>query len=254
MPNWNPWHGCHKISSGCKHCYVYRQDFKFEKDSSIVTKNADFDLPIKKRRNREYKIPSGEILYTCFTSDFFLYDADEWRIDAWKMIKERKDLKFFIVTKRIDRFFVNLPVDWESGYDNVIIACTVENQERADYRLPIFLKLPIKHKIIIVSPLLENINLSKYLNKSIEEVAVGGESGLNARVCDYDWVLNIREQCIKANIPFWFQQTGMYLKKDGKVYKIDRKYQHAQARKADINYMTDKLKININGDENENKS
>ena len=44
---WNPWHGCHKISPGCKNCYVYRQDFNFKKDSSVVTKNADFDLPLR---------------------------------------------------------------------------------------------------------------------------------------------------------------------------------------------------------------
>ncbi len=248
MPTWNPWHGCHKISPGCKNCYVYRQDFKFEKDSSIVTKNKDFNLPVRKKRNGEYKISSGEIIYTCFTSDFFLEDADDWRIDAWKIIKERKDLKFFIITKRIDRFFVNLPLDWGSGYENVIISCTVENQNRADYRLPIFLKLPIRHKLIAVSPLLEYIDLSKYLNKNIEEVVVGGESGVNARVCDYEWVLKIREQCVKAKIPFWFHQTGMYLKKDNKIYKIDRKYQHEQAKKADINFMLDKVKINYNGE------
>lgn len=254
MTMWNPWHGCHKISPGCKHCYMYRQDFKFEKDSSIVTKNANFNLPIKKKRNGEYKIPSGEILYTCFTSDFFLEDADDWRIDAWSMIKQRKDLKFFIITKRIDRFFVNLPIDWGKGYDNVIISCTVENQDMADYRLPIFLKLPIKHKLIAVSPLLENIDISKYLkNKKIEEVVVGGESGVKARICDYNWVLSIREQCINANIPFWFHQTGTYLKKDNKVYKIDRKYQHSQAQKAGIDYMIDKLKEKIAGDKDEIK-
>lgn len=247
---WNPWHGCHKISPGCKNCYVYRQDFNFKKDSSVVTKNADFDLPLRKKRNGEYKIENGKVLYTCFTSDFFLEDADVWRSDAWKIIKERKDLNFFIITKRIDRFFVNLPNDWEKGYDNVIISCTVENQNMADYRLPIFLKLPIKHKLIAVSPLLEKVNLLPYLSSKIEEVVVGGESGINARVCGYDWVLNIRDQCVKAKIPFWFHQTGMYLKKDNKVYKIERKYQHSQAKKANIDFMLDKINY---GEKYENK-
>ena len=132
MAIWNLWHGCHKISSGCKNCYVYRQDIQYNRDSSIVVKTSKFNLPIKKDRNGKYKIKPGEIVYTCFTSDFFLEDADDWRIDAWDMIRTRKDLYFLIITKRIGRFHVNLPSDWGDGYDNVCICCTTENQERAD--------------------------------------------------------------------------------------------------------------------------
>ncbi len=156
---WNPWHGCHKISTGCQNCYVYRQDSKFEKDSSIVKKTNNFNLPIKRTRSKEYKIPSGDMVYTCFTSDFLLEVADDWRIDAWRMIAERRDLKFLFITKRIHRFHVSLPDDWGDGYENVAVGCTVENQERADYRLPIFLNLPIKHRLIICEPLLTDINL-----------------------------------------------------------------------------------------------
>lgn len=65
---------------------------------------------------------------------------------------------------------------------------------------------------------------------------MGGESGLNARPCDFAWVLAIREQCVKAHIPFLFHQTGARLIKDGKTYHIPRCYQHSQARKANINY------------------
>ncbi|MDQ5983681.1 MAG: hypothetical protein RUMPE_00706 [Eubacteriales bacterium SKADARSKE-1] len=233
---WNLWHGCHKISPGCKNCYVYRQDALFDKDSSIVNKTKSFELPIKRKRNGEYTIPSGETIYTCFTSDFFVEEADLWRADAWKMIKERSDLNFLIITKRIDRFKNHIPADWNKGYDNVAIACTVENQDRADFRLPIYLKLPIKHKIIICEPLLEKINLSSYLNDSIEMVVVGGESGNSARICNYDWILDIRQQCINFNVNFHFKQTGANFKKDGKTYRILRKFQHQQAKKANINY------------------
>lgn len=133
MANWNPWHGCHKISEGCKNCYVYRQDAMYGKDSFIVAKTENFSLPIKRKRNGEYKLQSGDLVYTCFTSDFFVEDADQWRIEAYKMIRERQDLNFLIITKRIDRFYINLPKDWNDGYNNVIICCTVENQDRADY-------------------------------------------------------------------------------------------------------------------------
>jgi len=238
MPTWNLWHGCHKISPGCKHCYVYRQDAKYEKDSSIVAKTKNFDLLIRKNRKGEYKISTGQTVYTCLTSDFFIQDADSWRPDAWSMIKERRDLKFLIITKRIDRFNVGLPDDWNDGYENVEILCTVENQDRADYRLPIFKKLPIRHKSICCEPILEKIDLSAYLDTSIEMVVVGGESGNEARICDYNWILDIRKQCIKYGTDFWFKQTGAYFKKDGQIYRVLRKYQHSQAKKAGINIIT----------------
>ena len=188
MTNWNPWHGCQKISSGCANCYVYRIDSKHNKDSSITSKTRNFYLPIKKNRKKEYKIKGGELVYTCFTSDFFLESADEWRIEAWDIIKTRSDLEFLVITKRIDRFMINIPTDWNEGYDNVTIGCTCENQFMADYRLPIFNSLPIKHRIIVCEPLLENIDLNKYLSKSIEKVVVGGESGESARICKFDWI------------------------------------------------------------------
>lgn len=237
--SWNPWHGCHKLSAGCQNCYVYRTDSRFGKDSGVVSKTADFDLPIKKSSDGSYKIKSGSTLYTCFTSDFFVDDADSWRPEIWRMIKERSDLKFFIITKRINRFYVGLPPDWGKGYSNVCICCTTENQQMADYRLPIYNKLPIAHKAIICSPLLEQINLLPYLNKTIEKVTVAGESGAKARPCSFDWVQSIRKQCVQKKTDFWFQQTGAVFIKDGKTYHIERKFQHSQARKANINYITE---------------
>ncbi|WP_270516919.1 DUF5131 family protein [Sanguibacteroides sp. AM78-02pH3A] len=236
--NWNPWHGCTKISLGCKYCYVYRQDEMYgtEVDSSKVHKNTDFNLPLKCKRDKSYKITPGTVVFTCFTSDFFLKDADEWRAEAWAMIRERSDLVFFFFTKRIDRFSACIPEDWGDGYDNVIVGCTVENQAMADYRLPIFKALSIKHKAIIVAPLLERIELSSYLDNTVEEVSVSGESGVQARVCDYDWILDLREQCINKDVPFRFHQTGAKLLKNGKLYRIKRGYQIAQAYKANINY------------------
>ena len=152
------------------------------------------------------------------------------------MIKERPDLRFFMITKRIDRFRVALPEDWGEGYEHVAIACTVENQTMADYRLPIYKELPIRHKIIICAPLLGSLDLTAYLDASIEEVSVGGESGLEARTCNYDWVLDIRRQCVEKEVPFGFHQTGARLLKDGKLYRIRREFQHSQARRAGIDY------------------
>lgn len=235
---WNPWHGCHKLSAGCANCYVYRIDARHGRDSSIVSKTKAFGLPLAKKRSGEYRISRGEMVFTCFSSDFFVEEADEWRKEAWRMMKERRDLHFFMITKRIDRFYISLPDDWEEGYENVTVCCTVENQDRADYRLPLYKAAPIRHKMLACEPLLSSLNLEGWLGSWLEGLVAGGESGPQARVCDYDWILDIRRQCMAAGVPFSFKQTGAFLRKNGKVYKVPRRLQHSQARKAGINTAT----------------
>lgn len=226
---WNPWHGCTKYSEGCRHCYVYRQDEMFGRDSRECRKTNDFNLPIKKDRRGNYKVPSGSLIMTCFSSDFLLDDADSWRDECLEMMKTRSDCMFYFFTKRIERLNFSLP-------DNVIVGCTCENQKMADYRLPIFKKLNIKYKTIILAPMLEKMDISKYLGSDIYEVNISGESGVDVRPLEYDWVLDIRKQCIKANVNFGFHQTGARFIKDGKEYFIERKYQLSQAKKADIDF------------------
>ena len=233
---WNPWHGCTKYSEGCRYCYVYRQDEMFGRDSRECRKTNDFNLPIKKDRKGNYKIPSGSLIMTCFSSDFLLSDADLWRDECIKMMRERSDCMFYFFTKRIERLNFKVP-------DNVIVGCTCENQKMADYRLPIFKKLGIKYKTIILAPMLERMDISRYLDDDIYEVNVSGESGSSPqiraqqiRALNYDWVLDIRNQCIKANVNFGFHQTGARFIKDGKEYRIERKYQISQAKKANIDF------------------
>lgn len=234
---WNPWHGCRKLSPGCKNCYVYRRDAQFGKDSRIIMKTKNFTLPKKMNRNGEYKIKDTEIVYTCMTSDFFIEEADEWRVEAWRIIRERTKLKFYIITKRIDRFHVGLPVDWIDGYDNVTIRSTCENQKMADYRLPILLELPIKYREIIHEPMLEAVNIEEYLaTGKIRNVICGGESGPDGRLCDYSWILDIRDQCAKHRVSFHFKQTGTLFKKGNKIYRIARQNQMPQAQKAGISF------------------
>lgn len=174
------------------------------------------------------------MFYLCFSTDFLIEEADVWRSECWKMIKERPDLHFIFLTKRIERFTECIPDDWHEGYENVTVGCTVENQSNADYRLSIFRKLPIKHKNIICQPMIGKINLEDYLNH-VELVVVGGESDKNARPLDYDWVLDIRKQCEFANVHFEFRQCGTYFIKDGKKYTLSVRELCSQARKANIN-------------------
>lgn len=220
-------------------CYVYRRDESIGKDASIVSKTGDYDLPIKRNRQGEYKISSDEgIVFACMTSDFFLEDADEWRQGCWDMIRERNDLQFHIITKRIDRFEKCIPSDWGEGWEHVTVCCTCENQEMADHRLPIFLSLPIKHREVISEPMIGEINIEKYLRTGlIGHVSCGGESGDNARPCDFRWIQEVRRECIRCGVPFTFRQTGAVFIKDGRVYHLERKLHILQAKKSGYSYV-----------------
>lgn len=75
---------------------------------------------------------SGETLRVCMTSDFFIEEADEWRGEAWKIISERPDVVFYLLTKRPERVAKLLPKNWGGGWENVFFNVTAENQARAD--------------------------------------------------------------------------------------------------------------------------
>ena len=209
MPIWNPWHGCRKISPGCANCYVYRRDAEFGKDSSQVTKTANFHLAVKRDRQGNYKLqPSAEPVYTCMTSDFFLEEADDWRPEIWQMIRERHDLDFVIITKRIHRFRQCIPCDWGKGYENVTVMCTCEDQQRADERMPVFQEAPIRHKAVLHEPMLGEIHMEKYLaSRQIEKVICGENPEIppdsvilpgcwlrGSSVCIMEWIFLLNRQ------------------------------------------------------------
>lgn len=230
---WNPWHGCHKCSPGCKNCFVYYFDKKRGRDTTIVTRSkTNFNLPLKKDRNGNFKIKEKTEVATCFTSDFFIEEADCWREEAWRIIKQRPDIDFLICTKRIERFHSCIPKDWGNGYANVIIATTCENQTMANKRLPILISIQAKRKYILVAPILEDIDFSSFfaLGK-IDLVSVGGESYENARICDFAWIKHIKETCTMYHVPFEFHQTGSNFRVNGKVYKIKHHDEYKQAKR-----------------------
>ncbi|MCL2529456.1 MAG: phage Gp37/Gp68 family protein [Coriobacteriia bacterium] len=228
LVNWEPWVGCKPISEACNNCYYYVQHpSRFEKGS--VQKTKDFDKP-------KSQILPGKLVATCFMTDFFIEEADEFRHEIWQIIKERDDLPFIILTKRIERVRQCLPGDWGDGYQNVILGCTIENQKRANQRLPVFAELSAKYKFISCVPLLEKIDLSAYLDR-IKFVAVGGEFGKNARVCNYDWILDIRDQCIQNKATFWFKSSGSRLMQSNTIKNIHPLLQNSYAKKANINVL-----------------
>ena len=234
MAMWNPWRGCKKCSEGCRYCYIHKGDAKRAVDTSIIERTKDFAKPAERLKNGHFKMKPG-IVYTCFSTDFLIEEADAWRPECWQMMKQRPDCTFLFLTKRIGRFMDCIPEDWGEGYENVVVCCTIENQENADDKLSIFQSLPIRHKCITAQPLIEAIDIKRYLD-GIELVVVGGESDRDARPLDYAWVLNIREQCVRKNVSFEFRQCGTHFIKDGKAYTLQTKELCAQARKAGINF------------------
>ena len=240
MAGWEPWSGCYGVSEGCKYCYYYGPYSKRYGQNVIVRANDnEFYKPLEtvympRKKVTKQTIPSGKSVGVCFASDFLLEEADEWRKEAWSIIKERSDLTFLFLTKRIDRFHVSLPDDWGDAYDNVEIGCGIENQETADHRLPLFLKYPIKHRSIQCAPLLGKVDLRPYLH-DVEYVLVHGEVGREARECNFDWVLDIRDQCASSGAKFKFWGSGSRFRKDGILHKISPYMQKKTARDIGIN-------------------
>ena len=237
--NWNPWHGCIKCSEGCQNCYVYFLDqMRGKSGADIYRTKTGFRYPLSKDRAGKYKIQSGEMISVCMTSDFFLEEADPWRSEAWDIMKKRSDVIFLLLTKRPQRIENCLPDDWGEGWENVFLNVTCETQERAEERIPILLDLPFRHKGLHCAPLLGPLKIGKYLDSGeIEQVACGGENYGGSRLCDYDWVKTLQEDCVRRNITFCFMETGTRFRKDGKDYLIRSKSrQNLQACRSGLTF------------------
>jgi len=93
----------------------------------------------------------------------------------------------------------------------------------------------------MVEPMLSPVDLNSFFlgyPHQIESVSAGGESGSEARPCDYQWVLDLHNQCEDHGVGFSYHQTGARLIKDGKTYNIPRRFQHDQAKKAGLDLQT----------------
>ena len=245
--SWNPWHGCRKISEGCRHCYVYRQDALHERDSREVVRTAAFGLPVRRGRDGRFRIPPGERVYTCFTSDFLVEEADGWRAAAWEMMRLRRDLEFFFITKRIGRLREQLPPDWGDGWENVFFNVTCENQKRADERIPIMFKLPFKHKGIMAAPFVGAVSIRDYLPAGqIEQVIAGGENYDGSRPLEYEWVKTLYDECVAADVTFCFIETGTNFVKDGKTWHLpDKRRQSYAAWRSGLQYQGKKINFRL---------
>ena len=140
-----------------------------------------------------------------------------------------------------------MPDDWLDGYDNVMLNVICENQKRADERIPILLDIPAKHKGIMVAPFIGKVSIGKYLKSgTIEQVIAGGENYDGSRICKYEWVKCLSDECKNNNVTFCFIETGNKLEKNGKVYFVKTKeLQSKMAYRLNVNFKGKAVKYNL---------
>lgn len=237
---WNPWHGCRRVSKGCDNCFMTHRDALWGVDGEVIRRGAPAGLtyPLSVDRNGAYKVRAGEMLRVCVTSDFFLRQADPWREEAWDVIRARPDVKFFLLTKRPHRVARCLPGDWGDGWDNVMLSVSIENQRRADQRMPVLLDLPFAHKGAMAAPLIGPLDVTPYLvDGQVEQILVGGENYGGTRPLDIGWVRSLRAQCEGADVSMTFIETGSVLVKDGRTYRMrSKRHQSVQAHRSGLSY------------------
>lgn len=226
---WNPVEGCRKVSQGCKYCYAERLVERFnkpgqpkEKDFSKVRRTSaqTWNFPYKIHKKLTGQEPFTErLVFTCSMSDFFISEADEWRPEMWRIIRETPNLIYQILTKRPERVLENLPHDWGEGYPNVWIGVSTENQENFDLRVPILLSIPAKVRFLSIEPLIGEIDLTKVMESNkLDWVIIGGESGNESgksryRPCNASWIQYLTAMFQLAGVPVFVKQLGTYLAK-----------------------------------------
>ncbi len=193
---WNPWHGCHKISPGCKFCYMFREKKQYGQDPNAVVRS-------KTKFKEPEKWPDSRLIFTCSWSDWFIEEADNWRDDAYGVIRRTPHHTYQILTKRIDRAVGRMP---DTPLPNVWLGVSVESLAYKE-RIDLLRETPAALRFLSLEPLLED--LGELDLRGIGWVIAGGESGgVGVRPVAADWVRSIRNQCVEAGVPFHFKQWG----------------------------------------------
>lgn len=211
---WNCWQGCHKVSPGCKNCYMFAEKSRYNQNPNVVVRSSEstFNAPLKWAKNPE-KYGHIKRIFVDSWSDFFVEEADPWRKEAWDIMRHTPEFIYQICTKRPERIADHLPFDWGNGYPNVWLLTSTENQAAANKRIPLILRIPAVVHGISAEPLLEEIHIESFLHpqSGLNWVIVGGESGSAARPMMSHWADSLREQCQAAGVAFFFKQNGEWI-------------------------------------------
>ena len=211
---WNPITGCSKVSPGCHHCYAERMAkrlqamgvYAYRNGFAVTQQPTALETPLHWRKPRMIFVNSMGDLFHKNVSDRYIQKVfDTMRKAHWH--------KFQILTKRSERLReISHKIEWPK---NVWMGVSVET---ADYfhRIDDLRTTDAAVKFLSLEPLLgplHNMNLSE-----INWVIVGGESGPGARTMEPEWVRDIRDQCLKSKVPFFFKQWGgVFKKRNGRM-------------------------------------
>ena len=201
---WNPITGCTKISPGCKNCYAERMAKRLKAMGNPSYQNG-FNLTMHEHlisKPLTWKKP--QMIFVNSMSDLFHQDVPLQFIKSiFDVMKEADWHTFQILTKRSSRLLeLHNSIEWP---DNVWMGVSVETADYK-YRIDNLRKTNAKVKFLSLEPLLgplETLDLQK-----IDWVIVGGESGPKARPIKKEWVIEIKDQCLQKNVPFFFKQWG----------------------------------------------
>lgn len=211
---WNPLTGCDKVSPGCQNCYAERMAARLKAMGNPNYKNG-FELTMHEHvLNLPLKWKTPQLIFVNSMSDLFHEKVPlEFILRVFDVMREANWHTFQILTKRSLRLAdLSSQIQWPS---NVWMGVSVENSAYT-YRIDHLRTCQAKIKFLSLEPLLGPIP-SLELTK-INWVIVGGESGPHARLMEKEWVINIRNQCVDQNVPFFFKQWGGINKKiNGRV-------------------------------------
>lgn len=201
---WNPVTGCTKISSGCKYCYAERMAERLQAMGQANYVNG-FQLTLQPHMlELPLKWKKPQTIFVNSMSDLFHEDVPLGYIKKVFDVMNQADWhRFQVLTKRADRLeTLSSSLNWTS---NIWMGVSVENE---DYRQRIdhLRRIGAHIKFLSLEPLLGP--LPDLDMTSIDWVIVGGESGPRARPIDPSWVIDLRDQCRRAKVPFFFKQWG----------------------------------------------
>lgn len=206
---WNPLTGCTKISPGCKHCYAERMAFRLQAMGQPNYRNG-FRLTLHEHALAiplSWKKP--QIIFVNSMSDLFHKDVPtEFILKVFEVMRRAHWHTFQVLTKRSARLLeLNSKIDWSP---NVWMGVSVESDQYVS-RIDHLRQTNAHIKFLSLEPLLgplPRLNLN-----GINWVIVGGESGPGARPLEEEWVIDIRKQCRRVRVPFFFKQWGGVHKK-----------------------------------------
>jgi protein gp37 len=234
---WNPVRGCTKISPGCAHCYAetFAERFRGVKGHPY---EQGFDLrlvPNKLCEPLRWRTP--KMIFANSMSDLFHEDVPEDYILAVARVMVAANWHTYqVLTKRSERLreLLNAKLSFAAKRPHIWWGVSVENQEYGFPRLRELQTARASVRFLSVEPLLEDLGTLDLTG--IDWVIVGGESGPGARPMQTEWVTSIRDQCKKAQVPFFFKQWGGVRKSlagrtlEGRTYdEFPRRVEHPVA-------------------------